>query len=101
MTTPLPWPPAVARTPKAITAHRLLSALPPGLGVVDLAERMRRPQSTAWRWARMFGYVTHADLRLKRWAAVDWARANAEIARELGVTRRAVAKQRRKAEATR
>jgi hypothetical protein len=95
VTTPLPWPPVVPRTPQAIAAHRRLSELPPGLGSVALAGLMRCAQSRAWQWAKTFGYVTQAELRRKQWAAVDWARPDVEIARELGVTKQAVGSKRR------
>jgi hypothetical protein len=95
--TPLPWPPSLRRTPRAIEVHRLLSKLPPGLRVVDLAERLRLNQPYVWRLAGLFGYVTAADLLRERWAAVDWTQSDTQVARAMGVSRQAAAGRRRRA----
>lgn len=70
-----------------------VSKLPPGLDLAQAAKQLRQPYGAVRRWAVLFGYRFPDRRRAvskEQWNKVDWRKRDAEIARELGVTRECV-----------
>jgi hypothetical protein len=70
-----------------------VSKLSPGLDLAQAARQLRQPYGAVRRWAVMFGYRFPDRRRAvsrEQWNKVDWRKRDAEIARELGVTRECV-----------
>jgi len=70
-----------------------VSKLPPGLDLAQAARRLREPYGAVRRWAVLFGYRfpdRRRTVSREQWKRVDWRKRDADIARELGVTRECV-----------
>src|SRR5689334_8838719 len=98
----LVWPAGLRETAARQAWFDRLSALPPGLTVRQVAERIGLRPRSAGKWVRAFGYPAGADGRAVRWSAaaakwerVDWGRSDAAIAADLGVSRERVRQRRR------
>src|SRR5688500_4010776 len=87
--TRLTWPAGVKRTAIRSEWFERLSKMPPGLDLQELARRLGEPYGRVYRWVQTFGYPTQRKTGVapEQWAAVDWNRRDAEIARELEVSR--------------
>ncbi len=83
------WPQGVRATRIRRSWFERIAALPPSLSLDELADRLQTSYPKAQRWAHFFGYAI-LDGRRERaadWAGVDWSLRDAEIARQLGVSR--------------
>ena len=89
----LRWPESLKPTAIRRTWFEKISKLPPGLDLNEAARMLREPYGAVRRWAVMFGYEFPDRRRAvspQQWAKVDWKLRDAEIARNLGVTRECV-----------
>jgi len=71
-----------------------LAALPPGLKLAEMAQRLGEAYASVQRWAAFFGYRIR-DGRTERQSRVDWSRVrwelpNVVLAQQLGVSRERV-----------
>lgn len=89
----LRWPESLKPTAIRRTWFEKISKLAPGLDLNEAARALREPYGAVRRWAVMFGYEFPDRRRAvspQQWAKVDWKLRDAEIARDLGVTRECV-----------
>lgn len=89
----LTWPAGMAETAVRRVWFERLRKLPPGLDADAVARRFGSNYRAVLRWAHVFGYQfrdrrRHTDR--DRWNKVDWSQTDAQIARELGVSRERV-----------
>lgn len=65
-------------------------ALPTGLRLKEVAQRLGEPYASVAFWATRFSYVYQRQPRgrksLVNWDIVDWSLKNSELSRQLGVT---------------
>ena len=98
----LTWPAGAAETPTRRAWFARVSALPPGLTVRQVADRLRRSDFLVRWWMLAFGYAPAdgmADRRAAgaaKWAGVNWDQTDAAIAARVGVSPQAVRLQRRR-----
>lgn len=85
----LTWPAGAKRTGVRAEWFEKLSNLPPGLDLQEISRRLNEPYGRVYRWAQTFRYPSRRKTRVtaEQWDGVDWARRDAEIARDLGVSR--------------
>ena len=66
------------------------SALPPGLSLKQIEERLGESYASVALWAKCFGYpatkLPRGRKSLTNWDAVDWSKKNCDIAREMNVS---------------
>jgi hypothetical protein len=89
----LRWPESLKPTAIRRTWFEKISKLSPGLDLNEAAHALREPYGAVRRWAVMFGYEFPDRRRAvspQQWAKVNWKLRDAEIARNLGVTRECV-----------
>lgn len=87
------WPQNAKRTVIREKWFERISRLSPGLDLAEAAQLLNKPYGAVRRWAVLFGYQFPDGRRVvsrEQWGAVDWERRDADIARELGVTRECV-----------
>src|SRR4051794_25735708 len=87
------WPATLKQTAIRKEWFGKISKLPPGLDLHKAARVLREPYGAVRRWGVMFGYQFPDRRRAvsrEAWSKVDWGKRDAEIARELGVTRECV-----------
>ena len=91
----LTWPAGLKKTPTRVRWFEKFSQLKPGLDLQQVSDTLHEPYATVYRWADTFGYPFPDRRRRGRvssgqWDEVDWGLRNAQIARELGVSRERV-----------
>jgi hypothetical protein len=87
------WPVSLKQTAIRNVWFARISRLQPGMNLHKAARALREPYGAVRRWGVLFGYQFPDRRRAvsrESWAQVDWAKRDAEIARELGVTRECV-----------
>ena len=87
------WPNALKVTAIRKKWFEKVSKLPPGIDLAQAARQLRQPYGAVRRWAVLFGYRfpdRRRTVSREQWNKVDWRKRDAEIARELGVTRECV-----------
>ena len=87
------WPDGLKATAIRKIWFERVSRLAPGLDLPKAARALREPYGAVRRWGVLFGYAfpdRRRTVSKEQWAKVDWQRRDAEIARELGVTRECV-----------
>jgi len=89
----LRWPGTLKETAIRKVWFERISKLPPGLNLAQAVKVLREPYGAVRRWAVLFGY-DFPDCRRtvspQQWARVDWSLRDADIARNLEVTRECV-----------
>jgi hypothetical protein len=89
----LSWPNGLKVTAIRKKWFAKVSRLPPGLDLAQAARRLHEPYGAVRRWAVLFGYRfpdRRRTVSREQWKRVDWRKRDADIARELGVTRECV-----------
>ncbi len=91
----LTWPTGLKRTPTRLRWFEKFSELKPGLDLQQVSDTLKEPYATVYRWADTFGYPFPDRRRRGRvssaqWDQVDWGMRDAQVARELGVSRERV-----------
>jgi len=91
----LKWPTKLKHTAIRDRWFKKFAGLKPGLSLQQAAKKLRQSYTSVYRWAQMFGY-DFPDLRRQgrvsdnAWDDVNWSLRDAEIARELDVSRERV-----------
>ncbi len=91
----LKWPTELKHTAIRDRWFKKFASLKPGLSLQQAAKKLRQSYTSVYRWAQMFRY-DFPDLRRQgrvsdnAWDDVDWTLRDAEIARELEVSRERV-----------
>jgi hypothetical protein len=90
----LTWPSGLERTSTREAWFERFRRLPGGLDLAQVSERLNEPYGAARRWAALFGYQfpdrRRRGVPAETWDRVDWDLRDADIAREVGVTRECV-----------
>lgn len=89
----LNWPAGLKPTTIRKQWHAKIARLPAGMDLQKAARLLREPYGAVRRWGVLFGYQFPDRRRAvarEAWAKVDWNKRDAQIARELGVTRECV-----------
>ncbi len=91
----LTWPNGLKRTPTRVRWFEKFSQLKPGMDLQQVSDTLREPYATVYRWADTFGYPFPDRRRRGRvssaqWDEVEWGLRDAQIARDLGVSRERV-----------
>src|SRR6266478_2668031 len=89
----LTWPQGLKPTTIRKEWYTKISRLPGGLDVQKAARALREPYGSVRRWGVLFGYQfpdRRRTISKEKWVKVDWDKRDAQIARELGVTRECV-----------
>jgi hypothetical protein len=89
----LKWPESLKRTSIRSQWFDRICSLRTGLNLAEAAKALREPYGAVRRWAMLFGYQFPDRRRTvspEQWAGVNWNLRDAEIARQLGVTRECV-----------
>jgi hypothetical protein len=89
----LSWPRGIKQTAIRTSWYEKVSRLPVGLNLEQAAAALKEPYGAVRRWAVLFGYKfpdRRRSVSIEQWNGVDWSRRDADIARELGVTRECV-----------
>jgi hypothetical protein len=89
----LSWPSGLKETAIREEWHAKISRLPAGLDLQKAAKMLHEPYGAVRRWGVLFGYRfpdRRRTVSREQWSKVDWTRRDAQIARELGVTRECV-----------
>lgn len=87
------WPGGLKETAIRKGWFAKISRLPPGLDLQRASRLLREPYGAVRRWGVLFGYRFPDRRRVvsgEAWTKVDWTLRDAEIARQLGVTRECV-----------
>jgi len=87
------WPASLKPTAIRKEWFAKISKLPPGLDLHKAAKILREPYGAVRRWGVLFGYQFPDRRRAvsrEEWSKVEWDKRDAEIARDLGVTRECV-----------
>jgi len=87
------WPATLKQTAIRKEWFAKISKLPAGLDLHKAARILREPYGAVRRWGVLFGYQFPDRRRAvsrERWSKVEWDKRDAEIARDLGVTRECV-----------
>lgn len=87
------WPQGLKTTAIRKKWFAKISRLPPGLDLAKAVKMLREPYGAVRRWAVLFGYRfpdRRRSVSREQWGKVDWTLRDAQIARELGVTRECV-----------
>lgn len=87
------WPHGLKPTAIRKKWFAKVSKLPKGLDLSQAARMLREPYGAVRRWAVLFGYRfpdRRRSVSRERWNKVDWTQRDAQIGRELGVTRECV-----------
>jgi hypothetical protein len=93
--TRLKWPAKLRHTDARDEWFKRFSKLKQGLSLIEVAKILGEPYASTYRWAHLFGYE-FPDLRRRGrvspegWSAVDWTQRDAQIARDLNVSRERV-----------
>jgi len=88
----LAWPHELRHTGTRDRWFAKFSKLKPGLSLHDVAKMLGESYASVYRWADLFGY-SFPDLRRRgrvsesAWADADWSLRDADLARQLGVSR--------------
>jgi hypothetical protein len=86
----LTWPDGVKASRPREMWFSLLGKLPPRLTLREAARALKEPYASVSFWCKKFRYPFEAVKRGRKttidWDAVDWARKNCDLARELGVS---------------
>jgi hypothetical protein len=89
----LSWPSGLKETAIRKEWFAKISRLPAGLELQKAAKMLREPYGAVRRWGVLFGYQfpdRRRTVSREQWSKVDWSKRDAQIARELGVTRECV-----------
>lgn len=89
----LTWPTGLKVTAIRSKWFAKVAELPPGLDLAGAGRLLGEPYGAVRRWAVRFGYQFPDRRRAvspEQWGKVDWTCRDADIARELGVTRECV-----------
>jgi hypothetical protein len=89
----LSWPSGLKETGIRRTWYAKISRLAPGLELQKAARMLHEPYGAVRRWGVLFGYRfpdRRRTVSREQWSKVDWSQRDAQIARELGVTRECV-----------
>ncbi|MDB5301382.1 MAG: hypothetical protein JWO87_3045 [Phycisphaerales bacterium] len=91
----LTWPAGLKHTQTRDRWFERFAALKPGLNLQEISEQLQESYASVYRWADLFSYPFPDLRRLGRvaaedWERVDWKLRDAEIARDLGVSRERV-----------
>lgn len=94
------WPSGIRPTAIRRRWFEKLQPLPRGLDLAEIAGRLNEPYHAVYRWAQFFRYP-FPDRRsckpsIVNWDTVEWTWRDADIARELGVSRERVRQVRKK-----
>src|SRR5262249_44162890 len=88
--TELPWPPGLRATAMRQRWYKRFRALPTGLSLRQMAERLDQPYASIAFWAKVLRYRYVLQRRGRKteidWDGVDWSARNCDIARRLGVS---------------
>ncbi|HEY8751150.1 MAG TPA: hypothetical protein VIM11_24415 [Tepidisphaeraceae bacterium] len=87
------WPASLKPTAIRKEWFAKISRLPGGLDLHKAARMLREPYGAVRRWGVIFGYEFPDRRRAvsrESWEKIDWGKRDAQIARELGVTRECV-----------
>ncbi|HEX4793421.1 MAG TPA: hypothetical protein VH370_06495 [Humisphaera sp.] len=93
--TKVQWPANLKRTATRQRWYDRFEKLKPGLSLRQVAKQLRESYASVYRWAEMFGYK-FPDMRRRgrvtaaQWDKVDWELRDADIARDLNVSRERV-----------
>lgn len=91
----LEWPSGLRHTATRDRWFERFSQLPSGMNLQKIAAEMNEAYASVYRWADLFHY-SFPDLRREgrvsgdEWEKVDWCKRDAEIARELNISRERV-----------
>ncbi len=100
--TALRWPAALNRTAMRTKWFERITAMPPGLSIRELAERLDRAYPTVSFWAKLFSYRFKRMPRGRKssvdWETADWSMKNSVLAGQLGVTSERVRQMRQQLE---
>jgi len=89
------WPRKLEHTRTRDEWFKRFSKLKPGLSLQRVSKKLKENYASVYRWAELFDYQ-FPDLRRNgrvssaEWDKVDWTERDADIARELGVSRERV-----------
>src|SRR5258708_757959 len=91
----LTWPAGLKHTQNRDRWYERFAALQPGLNLQEIVEQLQETYASVYRWADLFSYPFPDLRRLGRvaaddWERIDWQLRDAEIARDLGVSRERV-----------
>src|SRR4051812_34304937 len=89
----LTWPHGLKPTTIRKDWYAKVSRLPAGLDLQKAARLLREPYGAVRRWGVLFGYEFPDRRRAvsrEEWGKINWEKRDAQIARELGVTRECV-----------
>jgi hypothetical protein len=89
----LSWPDGLKETAIRRQWYDKISRLPGGLVLQKAARMLHEPYGAVRRWGVLFGYEfpdRRRTVSREQWGKVDWSKRDAQIARELGVTRECV-----------
>jgi hypothetical protein len=87
------WPRSIKETAVRKEWFNRISKLPPGLDLPQASKMIRQPYAAVRRWGVLFGYKfpdRRRSVSKEQWNKVDWSERDADIARDLGVTRECV-----------
>lgn len=87
------WPRSIKETAIRKEWFNRISKLSPGLELPQAAKSLRQPYAAVRRWGVLFGYKfpdRRRTVSKEQWNKVDWSMRDADIARDLGVTRECV-----------
>ena len=89
----LTWPGGMKETAIRKAWYAKIDRLPAGLELQKAARMLHEPYGAVRRWGVLFGYRfpdRRRSVSREQWSKVDWNKRDAQIARELGVTRECV-----------
>ena len=89
------WPGKLRHTRTRDRWFERFSKVKPGLSLQRVSKLLKENYASVYRWAELFNYQfpdlrTHGRVSSAQWEKVDWAERDADIARELGVSRERV-----------
>ena len=86
------WPAKLRHTTTRDSWYKRFAKLRPGLSLQQVSRQLKQSYASVYRWADVFEYP-FPDLRERgrvpadEWENVDWSQRDADIARDLGVSR--------------
>jgi hypothetical protein len=89
----LKWPESLKKTAIRQAWFNKIATLPAGLDLAEAVDRLNESYGAVRRWAVLFGYQfpdRRRTVSSEQWSSIDWNLRDADIARELGVTRECV-----------
>ena len=89
------WPGKLKHTRTRDDWFKRFSKLKPGLSLQRVSKLLKENYASVYRWAELFKYEfpdlrCHGRVSSAEWEKVDWTQRDADIARDLGVSRERV-----------